>query len=68
MSQEQHKRSIVKAVTFRVIIMASDFVIIALITHRYDVALGVIIASNIASTIFYYLHERAWDKISWGRQ
>ena len=68
MNQEQHKRSITKAVTFRVMVMTSDFIIITAITRRYDVALGIIIFSNISSTILYYLHERAWNKVEWGRQ
>ena len=65
--QEQHKRSITKAITFRILVIASDFIIITAITHRYDVAIGIIIASNIASTFFYYLHERVWNKVNWGR-
>lgn len=64
---EQHKRSIVKAITYRAIIMVSDFFIIFVITRRYDIAFGVIVASNVASTLFYYLHERVWNKIAWGR-
>ena len=48
--------------------MVSDFVIITAITHRYDVAFGIIIALNIASTALYYFHERSWNKVAWGRQ
>ena len=66
--KEDHKRSIVKAITFRILIMASDFIIIMAITKRSDVAFWVIIASNISSTIFYYFHERTWNKIDWGRK
>ncbi|MFA5830464.1 MAG: DUF2061 domain-containing protein [Candidatus Paceibacterota bacterium] len=66
--QEQHKRSIAKAITFRCLVMVSDFVIITAITHRYDVAFGIIIALNIASTALYYFHERSWNKVAWGRQ
>lgn len=55
--REHPKRSIVKAVTFRIAVMTSDFIITA-ITHRYEIALGVIAASNLASTVLYYLHER----------
>ncbi len=66
--QEQHKRSIVKAITFRLVIVVADFVIIVAITHRYDIAFWVIVASNISSTVFYYLHERVWNKINWGRK
>ena len=66
--KENAQRSIVKSVTFRVLVIASDFIIITLITHRYDLALAVIILSNLASATLYYFHERAWNKIKWGKQ
>jgi uncharacterized membrane protein len=65
---ERTERSIVKAITFRLVILVSDAFIIFLITHRYDVTLGVIAASNIASTILYFAHERAWDSVHWGKE
>ena len=64
---EHTKRSINKALTFRGIVLMSDGVIIFLITHRYDVALAVIVFSNIASTALYFFHERAWNKVHWGK-
>jgi uncharacterized membrane protein len=63
---ENHKRSIVKSVTFRVIVIISDLIIITAVTHRYDLAIGVAVATNLGSTILYYLHERVWAKIKWG--
>lgn len=65
---EHTKRSLVKAVTFRIIILISDGIIIFSITHRYDVALAVIFFSNFASTILYFIHERVWNKIHWGKE
>jgi uncharacterized membrane protein len=59
------KRSITKAITFRLLILISDGFIVYAITHRYDIALGVIFFSNIASTVMYLLHERLWNKIHW---
>lgn len=67
MTGEQHRRSIVKSVTFRVVVIISDFTVITLITHRYDLAIGLIIATNAASATLYYIHERVWNKIKWGR-
>lgn len=61
-------RSIVKAITFRILIIISDSIIIFTITHRYDVTIGVIFFSNLASTMLYFLHERAWNAIHWGKQ
>lgn len=47
--------------------MASDAVIVFAITHRYDATIAVIIASNFSSTILYYLHERIWNNVHWGK-
>jgi uncharacterized membrane protein len=63
----QVKRSLVKATTFRALILCSDAVVIFLITHRWDATLGLVIATNLASTTLYFLHERIWSKIQWGR-
>jgi len=63
---EQHKRSITKSITFRVLVIISDMVIITAVTHSYGVAFGVTVATNVGSTILYYLHERVWAKIRWG--
>jgi adenylylsulfate kinase len=65
--EEKPRRSIVKAITYRAIIMCSDGLIIFFLTHRYDLALGVILFSNLASTILYIAHERFWSRINWGR-
>jgi uncharacterized membrane protein len=65
---EPISRSITKAVTFRIVILVSDSVIVYALTHRVDLTVGVMIFSNLASTILYIFHERAWNKISWGRK
>lgn len=61
-------RSIVKAITFRLLILVSDGIIIFAITHRYDVTVSVIIFSNVASTVLFIIHERLWNRIHWGKQ
>lgn len=65
--RENVKRSVTKAITFRLLILISDGIIILAITHRFDVALGVIFFSNLASTLMYLFHERIWDGIRWGK-
>ncbi len=60
------KRSIVKTVTYRAVIIVLDFSVIYLLTGRVDVALGFMIISNIYTTVAYFIHERIWNKIRWG--
>ena len=60
------KRSLVKAFTYRAVIIVLDFSVIYLLTGRVDVALGFMIISNIYTTAAYFVHERIWNKITWG--
>ena len=64
---ETLKRSIVKTVSYRLIILTLDFIAIYLFTGKIKVAVGFTVVSNIYTTIGYFLHERFWDKISWGK-
>jgi uncharacterized membrane protein len=62
------KRSIVKTISYRVIVVILDSVAIYLFTGKISVALGFTIVSNIYTTIVYFLHERIWGKIKWGKK
>jgi uncharacterized membrane protein len=57
------KRSLIKAVTFRVLIIFFDAFVIFFITRRFGITLGIIFFSNIVSTILYFVHERVWNNI-----
>ncbi len=56
---ETHKRSIVKSITWRAI---------ATLIAAYWVGFEIAILMNIVQTIAYYIHERLWVHINWGRQ
>jgi uncharacterized membrane protein len=60
------RRSVVKALTYRIVIMILDFIAIYLFTGTARIAVGFVIVSNIYTTIGYFLHERAWSRIPWG--
>ena len=65
---ETISRSILKTVSYRITIVILDFVCIYLFTGKMKVALGFTIVSNLYTTVFYFLHERIWDKIKWGKK
>lgn len=60
------RRSVVKAITYRLVIMSLDFVAIYLFTGELKIAVGFMIASNIYTTVAYVVHERLWARVSWG--
>lgn len=65
---ERNARSIVKTISFRVVIILADTITIFVITRRYDITLSILVISNLTSTILYFLHERAWNGVHWGKR
>lgn len=55
---ETHKRTIIKSITWRLVATA--------VTAVFTGISGAIII-NIWMTVAYYIHERAWIKINWGK-
>jgi adenylylsulfate kinase len=66
--KENRKRSLIKAITYRIIILVLDFTVIFILTKKIEIALGFMIISNIYTSIVYYFHERIWDRINWGKR
>ena len=66
-SEETLRRSVVKTISYRLAILILDFTAIYLFTGKIKIALGFMIVSNIYTTIGYFIHERIWDKIKWGK-
>ena len=64
---EGHLRSIVKAITWRILASATTFLIVYIILGNVYVACGVGFLDIIIKCVLYYLHERTWNGISWGR-
>ena len=65
-NRSSRKRSVVKAITYRGIIVCLDFLVIYLLTGKVKIAAGFMIVSNLYTTIAYFVHERVWARIKWG--
>jgi uncharacterized membrane protein len=61
------RRTLAKAVTYRIITVVADIVIVYALTRSLDLALGFTVATNVASALLYYAHERIWADVPWGR-
>ena len=65
---EGHRRSLVKAATWRITGSIDTFVISFVLTGRATLA-GSIAATELLTKIaLYYFHERIWAAVSWGRR
>lgn len=65
---ETATRSVVKSITYRVLIIISIFIVTLLTTGKLASAVQITGITAITGTIIYYLHERAWSLIKWGRK
>ena len=61
------QRSALKAISWRVIGTADTFLLSLLITHEAVTAASIAGFEVLTKTILYYMHERGWNNISWGR-
>lgn len=67
-SMDEHKRSVAKAISWRITGTLDTFIISFIITGTLKMA-GAIAATEVITKIaLYYFHERVWDRISFGRQ
>jgi uncharacterized membrane protein len=64
---EKNKRSLVKTITWRCIATGTTMALVYLFTKEVTTTalLGSLEATS--KMIFYYFHERAWNRINWGR-
>jgi uncharacterized membrane protein len=60
-------RSLSKAVSWRVVGSIDTFVLSLFITKNAKHAVSIAVAEIATKIVLYYLHERAWRKVPWGR-
>jgi uncharacterized membrane protein len=60
-------RSLAKAVTWRMTGTIDTFVISWLITGELLLASGIAVTEILTKIVLFWLHERAWNRIEWGR-
>lgn len=63
---ESRKRSIVKAISWRVTATIITTLISFVITGSIDMAVKIGLVEVFAKMALYYLHERGWTKIRFG--
>jgi uncharacterized membrane protein len=66
--KDTFKRSIVKSIGYRLIIVILDFTTVYIFTGKVNIAVGFMLVSNAYTTVVYFLHERIWDRIKWGKE
>lgn len=70
-TRDRPAKSIIKAITWRIIASGTTFALALIFfgddPHAAQKATGVACAESVIKVIFYFLHERAWAQLRWGR-
>lgn len=67
MHREKRSRSAIKAITYRIISIVIDSIIAYTITKSAKQTAILVLISNSISILVYFIHERAWNRIHWGK-
>ena len=65
---ESHTRSVLKGVSWRIVASIITMLLVYLFTGDLTLVAEVGVLEFIAKVAFYYLHERAWATVQWGRR
>lgn len=65
--REEHKRSALKAISWRIIATSTTMSLVYILTGQLELTAGVGIGELALKMIFYFLHERGWNRVTFGR-
>ena len=66
--EENKKRSIVKTISWRITGTLDTMIISYIITGNLKIAASIGLIEVFTKMFLYYLHERTWNKINFGRK
>lgn len=65
---ETHRRSIAKALSWRVLATLITTALVFVLTGKGEFAATVGLADTLIKLAIYFAHERLWNRISYGRE
>lgn len=64
---ESHKRSVVKAISYRILGTGVTASVAFLVTSEIRTAAAIGLVDTVLKIVGYYVHERVWQNIQFGR-
>jgi uncharacterized membrane protein len=64
---ESHRRSLLKTVSWRFVATITTGLVAYFFTGRLDIAITIGLGDSFVKFLIYYLHERAWTRVRFGR-
>lgn len=68
MKKDTHSRTLLKTLSWRSISLVVTFFISWYVTGSTFFAVSISVADTCSKFVTYYLHERAWANVHWGRK
>src|SRR6266481_5873264 len=65
---EGHRRSFIKAVSWRTVGTIDTFIISFFVTGKVSLAGSIAAVEVVTKIMIYYLHERVWAVVPWGQR
>lgn len=66
-THETVRRSLGKTISWRLFVLVIDFSIAYFFTKDVDLSSKLAIAKLVIASVFYFVHERFWNKLTWGK-
>lgn len=64
---ETNKRSLIKTISWRITGSSATFLISYIVSGSFAMAGSIAAIQVTANTILYFIHERIWNRIVWGK-
>lgn len=68
MYKETNIRSVVKGITWRVVASTTTMIIVYFFFGSIELAIATGLLETVAKVVFYWGHEKIWQKVRWGRK
>lgn len=66
-SSEKPVRSIVKAISWRIVGTLDTLIVSYFLTGKIGIAASIASVDFLTKLVLYFFHERFWNKIKWGK-
>jgi uncharacterized membrane protein len=66
--KDKRYRSLTKAIVYRILSICIDYTVAYFITKDFEKSTMIVVLSNSISLGVYFIHERAWNHIKWGKR
>lgn len=65
--QERPERSVLKSITWRIVGTADTVIISWIVTGALTLAFSIGFVELLSKMLLYFVHERIWNKVRWGK-